>query len=530
MTASKKRGSRRPSHSTARPEPVPERPSRWRWFFSWGAYAAVLAWIVLSTLNPVLTNDIWVHLRIGQDVLASHQAPQVDVYSAVAAGRPFISHEWLAGVVFALVDRFWTGGVGLSALNLCAALGLAAMLYLSAPKAWRGSFHFIPLLVLCLHLVFFRLMVRPHLFSLLALSAFALGLERWRRTGRWRDLLWLVPVETLWANLHGSAPFGPVVLVAMTTAVALAAGVSWLAPRAGQERTYGWRDVGQLGATTGACVLAMLVNPYGPRLFTFSLFMAEGNEYIKKVIFEWGPTWTTAVHYSNYWFWSYVVILVLAWLSLLAIARTRPVVDFFILAVVTYLSCQAQRFTVYVAIFGFPMLVRNLPTALGAMAQRRGFRRRPLFELLAVGLLILWTIPGGYPQNPREKRPIGWGYGGRMPYAEIKQIKEGGYRGVMFNEYADGAPLIYALHPQIKPVMDSRIDIYGEQLFSEYQKAASDVGAFFAYLRKYHVNLVMRFMNGQNRFVYQALEHDPAWRLAFRTNSRFLFVARDAGY
>jgi hypothetical protein len=116
-----------------------------------------------------------------------------------------------------------------------------------------------------------------------------------------------------------------------------------------------------------------------------------------------------------------------------------------------------------------------------------------------------------------------------MPYAEIKQIKEGGYHGVMFNEYADGAPLIFSLYPEIKPVMDSRIDIYGEELFSEYQKAESNLQAFFAYLSKYHVNLVMRFRNRQNRAVYDALERNPAWKLAFRTNTRFLFVARDSG-
>ncbi|TMQ71123.1 MAG: hypothetical protein E6K81_10890 [Candidatus Eisenbacteria bacterium] len=66
------------------------------------------AWVALGLLilainvTPITNNDIFLHLKTGELILETGQVPVVDDYSALARGRPFAAHEWLAGVLFAI--------------------------------------------------------------------------------------------------------------------------------------------------------------------------------------------------------------------------------------------------------------------------------------------------------------------------------------------------------------------------------------------------------------------------------------------
>src|ERR1700760_4005608 len=45
--------------------------------------------------------DLWWHIKVGQDILATHRWPTVDPYSFTAAGQPWIAYEWLGDVLLA---------------------------------------------------------------------------------------------------------------------------------------------------------------------------------------------------------------------------------------------------------------------------------------------------------------------------------------------------------------------------------------------------------------------------------------------
>src|SRR5712671_3718606 len=99
------------------------------------------ALILALNLTPITNNDLFLHLRTGALVLETGRVPRVDDYSALAAGRPFIAHEWLAGVVFRLVEVA-DGGFGLNALIFlkCAiALAIAIALYRAGRLDGRGA-------------------------------------------------------------------------------------------------------------------------------------------------------------------------------------------------------------------------------------------------------------------------------------------------------------------------------------------------------------------------------------------------------
>ena len=128
-----------------------------------------------------------------------------------------------------------------------------------------------------------------------------------------------------------------------------------------------------------------------------------------------------------------------------------------------------------------------------------------------------------YGQSQIKHRQIGWGLGGRMPREAVQYITEQGLEGAIFNDYADGAFIIYHLSPKVRPVMDSRIDVYGDELYREYFLSRRHPVTFFSYLNKYSVNLILLRKSKDNLQINQYLDYIPATKLLLETDDRLLF-------
>ena len=59
--------------------------------------------------------DYWWHLKTGQLILTSGAVPRADVFSYTSLGQPWVPHEWLTQVVYAVVERQF-GFAGLSVI------------------------------------------------------------------------------------------------------------------------------------------------------------------------------------------------------------------------------------------------------------------------------------------------------------------------------------------------------------------------------------------------------------------------------
>jgi hypothetical protein len=107
----------------------------------------------------------------------------------------------------------------------------------------------------------------------------------------------------------------------------------------------------------------------------------------------------------------------------------------------------------------------------------------------------------------------------------VEFIKRHGLEGTIFNEYIDGGPLIYGLYPSVRPLMDSRIDVYGDALSREWDDSRATPETFFRYLRKYGANLVLlaKWRQGNDK-IYKALRRNPYWKHVYESDDRALFV------
>jgi hypothetical protein len=461
------------------------------------AVALFVVWVFLANLTPLASNDLWLQIRVGADLLRDRALPRVDVYSATAAGRPFLAHEWLSSVIFHVV----ASRLGIGALSVLQALvgaACAALLYFSAsPEVRRAP---LTLLLACaaLYLVGVRLALRPHVFSLLCLCALVLIVERWRRSRRLLDLAWLVPLQLVWVNLHGEALVAPVVLGGLALAALL--------PE--PDRTP--RDALPLALAAGATLAATLCNPYGAGLIRFAFGMGAGNDYIKQSIFEWTPTLHHALGFN--FVWVYLPWLALLWIPLLMRIRQRPFFDLALAVAATGFSLDAKRLVPYAAIFGFPVVARSF-------AGLR-WRRQPLAECALCLALGAFALFHGFSYLHGEGLPVGVGASPALPLPEVERLRD--QRGVVFDEYADGALIIYEGSPGLRPVMDSRIDVYGGELYDEHRRALDSPLRFSEYLDEHGVDLIL--LAAERRGAYQWLAHNPGWRLLFTTPRRFAFA------
>jgi hypothetical protein len=485
------------------------------------ALVVFFAWVALANLAPTTGSDVWTNLKVGEQILEEWSIPAVERYSVTAEGRPFIAFEWLSSVIFASVNQL-VGATGLTLLLVFIGLACAVLLHRSIPPDLRGRAAVLPLLILTTYLLCFRTFVRPHLFTLMMICLLSFSLERWRRSRRLAEIAWLIPLHALWVNLHGAYLFG-VVLLGLVSAVV---GGLALFPRLQRsaDETFSGRDFVQLAGVAAASAVMCLVNPYGFSILEFSLRMSEANQYIKEAIWEWRSPFVTGG--TDPWFVVYCAELVLLWISVLGRLRRRPWLDAVIALVISFQSARANRFVPYLGILGLPIMARFWCAWATAQVPAGGRQLRLLLDGALVALLVITAAGPGAAFGPRAFRPLGFGFGGPMAYQEVAAIRRMGLRGNIYNEYRDGALIIYALYPLVRPVMDARIDVYGERLWREYVASRSSRRRFLAYLRKYQLNLALLYDRPENRAMIQALQNRSDWSIAYRSSRRVLFARK----
>ncbi len=171
-------------------------------------------WLVLGALAVAAVVQVadhdspWV-LRVGEQILRDGRLPELDPFS-YTAGHPWLNHEWLAQVVWAVAHRLGGMlGVGLlQALCVAATVGLVA-LALPARERFSGL---APLAYAVLGL-YLRDAASPRaqlLSNVCLAGVLALVARDLRRPSR---ALWLaVPIQLVWTQLHGGNPTGVALL------------------------------------------------------------------------------------------------------------------------------------------------------------------------------------------------------------------------------------------------------------------------------------------------------------------------------
>ena len=434
-----------------------------RWPVLWPLAVAAFLYLILLTLGNVLLNDPdthW-HITLGQWIITHHQVPLSDVLSYTMNGKPWISSEWLAEVLYAKAFNLggWSAVVILTAAAIASAFGLVTRFLLErlaltpALLLTTGAFM----------LASPHFLARPHALAYPIMVAWVAGLVRALDERRPPPFA-LLPLMTLWANLHGSFTLGlallaPVVLEAL-----------WNAPSQRTSVALRWGLFGILA------IVAASVTPYGPESILVT-FRVLGLGRALALIPEWQPQDFATVT-------SFQLCLLLSIGVVLYLRLTLPPTRIVVVLGLLYMALSHVRNGEVLGLLAPLFIAAPLaPQIKGCDGRQTGECNEHLLPSLALILtLFLVTVDVSYTSDYQPQAAV-------TPARAVAALKASGAKHVL-NSYIFGG---YLIASGIKPFIDGRTELYGEKFVLSHDRAVKlrDLGAFFSLLKNYDIDATM---------------------------------------
>jgi hypothetical protein len=424
--------------------------------------------VFVARHNFEVDPDLWWHLKVGENILATHHWPTTDPYSFTAVGQPWLASEWLGDVLFAAVERF-AGLRGLQALLI--ALGAAVMLALYAYATLRSKNSkagFIAATVL-LALAAANFNLRPQMLGYFFLVLTLIALERLRQGNS--AALWFLPLLFLaWINTHGSWEIGLGTLL-----------VYWLCGlwdfRVGAIEMHAWKsnERAQLSLVFVLCLAALAITPYGVRLaaypfrylFSLPLNLAHIDEWRFIAFNSFGP----------YLFLALVLGVMVTQILFQITWRVQDLVLFFGATAMAFI--HARFLLIFVPVFA-PLL------AGGVSSWVRGYDSEKDHYVLNALMLaaMLAAMIHYFPTRAQIEKNIAL----QFPADAANFLRQSSVPGELFNSYAFGGYLLYSVNDLHKVFIDGRGDLYEPAgVFSDYLHVVQIKPGLLSVLRNYDV-------------------------------------------
>lgn len=475
--------------------------------FSWPILAWLAGLCVLVSGGSMLGDpDSYWHVSVGQWIIEHRSVPQADYFSHSVPGVPWISHEWLSEVFFAALYRLagWNGLVIATALCFSATLAVMTRFLLR----YLQPVHALTLVALAAGMMKIHLLARPHMLVAPLLAAFVAELVRAGESGR-RPGWWLLPLITLWANLHGSFT------LALALIVAFGVEAAWCAPRSQYLAV-----ARQWGSFLLFGVAAALITPHLWEGFAFTAQILN-QSVMHGMVIEWRSA--TFENISPFEIW--LIFLLAAGLG----GKIRlPFIRLLLLLGLVHLSLHHQR---YIAVLGiiFPFVIaqgfRESWYRTAKLGKDIGFLDRAFLRLaepsgrnglVLAAALSLAAIAGG--EVGKDLSPPS----SITPSAALQALLARQAHPIIFNDYAYGGYLIHA-HQQV--FIDGRADMYGDKFLEAYQDAIrlKSAPSLTDLLDRYKITATLL----DTKFPANALLAKlPAWEKIYVDEQSVVFVRR----
>lgn len=479
------------------------------WRFSLPLIMALLAYAYLLLNGRLLLRDgdtYW-HVAAGRWILEHGTVPLVDHFSHTMPGAPWTAHEWLAEVIFALVQHAggWTFVVAIAALAFAVAIGMLTRALLH----WFEPIYAFLFGALAIFMSAGHALARPHLLAMPLMMAWAIELAG-AADRRRAPSLWLLPVMVLWANLHagfmlGLGLAGAFALEAMLAAYPdrrriAAAALPWVAFMA--------------LATASA-----LLTPNGLQGFRYMWLVLAHSSYALDFIGEWQS--------PNFHVFQPLAVWLLGGLALVMYQGLRlPPVRLALLSGLLYIALKYARNIELVGLLG--PLVIAAPFA-AQWRERRGAARQLaaadecLLKLARpAGLGALALAAAAFVATPlwlAGSRPIE-PPAGSAPSEAIRAVQLAGVRGPVLNEYEWGG---YLISLGIPVFIDGRGEMYGDDFLKAYVQALqlSKPDALEQLTRRYNVTWTLLRAGTP---AVALLDRLPGWRRLYSDQTAVVHV------
>src|SRR5215213_5613912 len=475
-------------------------------------YVFVFAFLFAS--RPLSDGDFWWHLKTGEYIVRNFSIPRVDFYSFTVPGKPWVAHEWLSEVIFYLI--YSRAGFNTLIFIFTVLTVLAFWIVFRRTQAHpfvKGS-----AMLLSIWSIIPTTGVRPRTFTLLFAGIYLALLRSFVREKETKAIWWLVPLMVLWVNLHAGYLIGLVLIAVTIVGVVLDA---WFA---GETVASHWSQLKKLISVFGACLVALNLNPQGPRilLFPFEFFLSPIQQ---NQITDWlSPDF----HQSELLPLSLLMLLPVAALAL-SPKRVRPS-DLLLFLSTLYATLKSGRHVAIFALVAGPLLAEYLQhwlqtTRFGRVSERAHTpntpntgRRQLVFNLILLAPLIacLIQLKSVIYSAPTQRR-LG------VPLNAVRYVKDNGITG---NTFTDpniwGGYLIWET-PSNPVYVDGRIDMYGDEFVKEFLEIISGLRRWQEPFEKYGVQVAIISPTSVLRL---QLEQSPQWQQVYRDEMAVVFTRK----
>jgi hypothetical protein len=307
---------------------------------------------------------------------------------------------------------------------------------------------------------------RPHMFTTLLVSAFALLLLETRRDRGTKRLLLLLPLMVIWANLHGGFLVGFILLIMF----AVDAWLSWWSTRDAGSTRY----AASITGIACVCFGASLLTPAGIEIWPHT------TGYLRET---WLVDFTQEYMSPDFHAGLPRLFLAVLMLGTVVLAMLRSRVELLGLATWILFSAFALhsgRNIPLFAVLAIPWfgswvvdLIQQDSRPGSVPARCMEWARRlsrtesviPGWPVAVAGVVAL-TVAALQP----DQREV-YKFSNRVfPVAAVEALLDSNFipPGPVYNEFVWGGFLLYRAWPEIPVFIDGQTDFYGEELTQEY--------------------------------------------------------------
>ena len=409
-----------------------------------GAAAITLLAVAAFSVRVFIDGDTNWHVAAGRWILSHMTVPATDPFSYTFAGKRWLAHEWLSEVFMAsaYLAAGWAGVV----LVIGLAAGLAFAMIALELRLWLGPVGQIIGLALAFACLEPFLYARPHIIAAPLLVFWTRQLLAARRKAKAPPLelaLLMVP----WANMHASFVFG----LGVMGPFALEA----LIEEPDKLRTVrGWGFFGVIAAALSCAT----PNGFAGLIFPFQVF---GMRILPNIL-EWrGATFQQPTLFEG-------ALLVTLFLGLWRGVRVPPLRVALLVALV-HMALQHIRQEAVLAVLAPLLLAEPMGRAfhpnlvLPRTAPPAGWK--PTWRVPSIAVATALAVMACGVAAARLATPLVRTDNGNVPVTAFAHVPPELLTQHVLNEYAFGGYLIFK---GVKPYIDGRADMYGDDFVAEY--------------------------------------------------------------
>jgi len=484
----------------------------------WGLTALVGIFIFVNT-HPIRPHDFWWHITIGQEILSTGKIPATDVFSYTANGNSYPSYQayWLMEVF--LYSIYKLGGpalmVFIHSLIITSAYAVIFWISKKTSKSWRIA-TFGVLFAAAMGLNDWNL--RPQGITFLLASLFLLAIYEYWDSHQWGWLL-IFPLGMLvWVNSHGTFIIG-LLLIAIWFGQEL-----WdvIKLRITENKKGLVKLLFTPGIAFGTTLLICLVNPQGFKIINY-ISTLTGSNVVQNLVTEW------AAPKFNSLMGSIFFIGLMGSAVVLALSPKRPnfyqIVTFLVFGL---LGLKTSRGIVWYGLVMAPILsehishiIRHLKIENQAAKNTKGSPWLNIVFVVVILAMAVITLPWFKSRLPFPPAKAGL-ISSETPIKATEVLLAENPPGQVFNAISFGSYLIWAAYPEYQVFVDSRIELFPEQVWMDYLNISNAMGDWEAKLKYYGVNTLMLSPYEQSALL-KAVQGSAEWDLMYKDDTAFLF-------